>query len=112
MKIPLESDPLEVSALDDRSCGHDRRAPPFGYHVTQKEVLPGGHPGAFPWAREAASGSFRLTFLPKQHIPQRLQRLGDHIHGGQDRHEIGISLPAGDNMPMKMARQACPSSPS
>ena len=41
-----------------------------------------------------------------QQLPQRVERLWNDPRAGQHAHEIGIAVPAWDEVPVKMARQA------
>lgn len=40
-------------------------------------------------------------------ISQFLESLGDDLYRGYAQHEIGVTIPSGDDMPVQMAGQAC-----
>ena len=53
-----------------------------------------------------ASGSGLLPQAFHQQIVQRIQRLHDNLGVGQYRHEIGVAMPAWDDVPVQVARQS------
>ena len=57
------------------------------------------------------SDCLRGGFVAEE-LPEGLQRLGDDLSLCQDGHKIRVTTPAGDDMPVKVARQSRPGNPS